>query len=245
MLRLLTYNIRQGGLGREAAIADVIASAAPDVAVLQEATLPGVVAALAEQLGMGVHAARAGASLAVLSRRPVRAVHWVPSHWARHAFLEVTLEPDGFTVIGVHLSAVHSNLTERRRVLELKALLRHAATCRPRHVVAGDFNTLAPGESLDLGRLPPRLRAVAWLTGRRIRWQTIERMLESGYVDAFRDKEPALAGYTFPTWDPHVRLDYIFTPPAMAGAVVECAPVTPPAARVASDHFPLVATLQI
>jgi len=43
-LRLLTYNIRRGGDGREAAIAEVIAQAAPDVVMLQEATHPGVTA---------------------------------------------------------------------------------------------------------------------------------------------------------------------------------------------------------
>ena len=32
-------------------------------------------------------------------------------------------------------------------------------------MLAGDFNTLAPGEVLDLARLPARLRAVTWLTG--------------------------------------------------------------------------------
>ncbi|MBA3891435.1 MAG: endonuclease/exonuclease/phosphatase family protein, partial [Gemmatimonadaceae bacterium] len=43
-LRLLSYNIRYGGTGREEALAGVIRSAAPDVVMLQEATDPGVVA---------------------------------------------------------------------------------------------------------------------------------------------------------------------------------------------------------
>jgi exodeoxyribonuclease-3 len=204
-----------------------------------------VVRALADRLGMTSHASRGGASLAFLSRVPVRASRWVRSRWSRHAILDVTLEPGDVTVIGVHLSALHSNLTERRRLFELKALLAHASTCGPRHVLAGDFNTLAPGESLDLRRLPPRLRAIAWMTGRRIRWQTIQRMLEAGYVDAFRQGETELPGYTFPTWDPHVRLDYVFTPSALAAGIVACRPVDTSAAREASDHFPLFASLEI
>ena len=240
-LRLLTYNIRRGGAGREAAIAEVIAQAAPDVVMLQEATHPGVVEAIARTLSMTVCASRPGVSVGFLSRVPVRTFRWVHSRWARHGVLELVLEPNGFTVIGVHLSAIHSNLTERRRLLELKMLLAHVSTGGARHVLAGDFNTLAPGELLDLSRLPARLRAIAWLTGRRIRWQTIQRVLDSGYVDAYRQTGPELPGYTFPTWDPHLRLDYIFLPSVLASGVVSCGPVTVPAAREASDHFPLFA----
>ena len=42
-LRLLSYNIRHGGVGRVEAIAAVIRGCAPDVVVLQEATRPDVV----------------------------------------------------------------------------------------------------------------------------------------------------------------------------------------------------------
>ncbi len=47
ILRLLSYNIRYGGAGREAALAAVIRAAAPDLVVLQEATNPQVVERLA------------------------------------------------------------------------------------------------------------------------------------------------------------------------------------------------------
>ena len=43
-LRILTYNIKRGGVGREEAIAAVINAAAPDIVVLQEASRPDVVA---------------------------------------------------------------------------------------------------------------------------------------------------------------------------------------------------------
>ena len=40
-LRVLSYNIRYGGTGREAELLTVIRSAAPDLVVFQEATQPG------------------------------------------------------------------------------------------------------------------------------------------------------------------------------------------------------------
>ena len=46
-LRVLSYNIRFGGTGREREISEVIRSAAPDVVMLQEAINPAVVESLA------------------------------------------------------------------------------------------------------------------------------------------------------------------------------------------------------
>lgn len=244
-LRLLSYNIRRAGLGREEAIATVIAASAPDLVVLQEATSPPAVARVAAAAGMTQWASKPKVSVAFLSRQPVKAWRWTRARWARHAFLEITLD-SGAVVIGVHLSAVHSNWTERRRLVELRALLRHIqANEQGFHVLTGDFNTLAAGEELDVARLPPRLRMITWLTGRRIRWQTIRKLVDSGYLDAFRSLHVDEPGHTFPTWDPHLRLDYAFVPGAFRDRVRRCDVVTHPAAKAASDHFPLLTEIEI
>jgi exodeoxyribonuclease-3 len=131
-------------------------------------------------------------------------------------------------------------------VRELRSLLAWVEARRyDFHVMVGDFNTLAPGELLDAGRLPPRLRALVWLSGGRVRYQTIKILLAAGYADAFRRLHPEDLGYTFPTWDPHVRLDFVFTPTRHEGRVTECRVLTEsPEAGEASDHFPLLAHLE-
>jgi endonuclease/exonuclease/phosphatase family metal-dependent hydrolase len=235
---LATYNIRRGGIGREAALATVIAGIGADIVLLQEATAPGVVARLAEGAGMAHWMARQGSSLAFLSREPVVSYRWRRPAWSQHAVLDL-VPREGLRVFGVHLSAVHSNWTEWRRVKEVQGLLAMARADGEAHVLAGDFNTLAPGEVLDLARLPPRLRAVTYLTGRRIRWKTVSLMLDAGYLDAFRIVEPNGPGYTFPTWDPHLRLDYAFVPPSLSQRVQRCSVVSTEAAAAASDHLPL------
>jgi endonuclease/exonuclease/phosphatase family metal-dependent hydrolase len=243
-LRLLSYNIRRGGLGREEALAAVIAASQPDLVVLQEATNPPSVERVAAAAGMAQWASKPKVSLAFLSRQPVRGWRWTKPRWARHAFLEISL--DAAAVIGVHLSAVHSNWTERRRLVELRALLRHIESGhRGFHLLTGDFNTLAAGEELDVSRLPPRLRMITWLTGRRIRWQTIRKLVESGYVDGFRALHLDDAGHTFPTWDPHLRLDFVFVPESFSERLRACQVITHPAAKAASDHFPLLTEIVI
>jgi exodeoxyribonuclease-3 len=240
VIRLVSYNIRHGGIGREDALASVIAPCAPDIVILQEATHPPSVERLARALSMSHWESRPGVSVAFLSRVAVYQSRWKRPRWSRHAFLELTLA-SGASVFGVHMSAVHSNWTERRRLVELRSLLTHIKSGQPGfHVLTGDFNTLAPGEQLDLSRLPRRLRAITWLTGRRIRWQTIHWLVEAGYTDVFRQLQPEMPGHTFPTWDPHLRLDYAFVPAEACDRVCHCEVVTHGEARAASDHFPLL-----
>ena len=83
---------------------------------------------------------------------------------------------------------------------------------------------------------------MVWLSGRDIARTTIQRMLDDGYIDSWRRLHPQAEGYTFPTWDPHVRLDYVFTPARYAQRMASCDVMRElPMVRDASDHFPLLA----
>ena len=239
-LRVLSYNILKGGVGREDPIGDVVAACDPDIVIFQEAYRPAVIQRLAEKCGMPHLASSIGHSVAFMSRVEIAGHVWRRVRWAKRAYLEIVTR-DGFYLYGVHLSAVHSNLTEQRRAYELRALLRSVERHQHGlHLVTGDFNTLAPGERLDMNKLPPRLRALAWVTGKSIRWITIRMMLEAGYVDGYR-KFHGDEGHTFTTFDPHVRLDYAFLPEPSKGNLLRCEVVRDhPALKQASDHFPLL-----
>lgn len=244
-MRLLTYNIQHGGRGREAAIANVIRGVEPDLVVLQEARSPESVNQIADLAGLPQFGARRGESLAFISRDPVAHAAWHKPRVSRHAFLEVVPANSRWRIFGVHLSAVHAAWTEQRRLFELRALLRMIAEHQHGpHVLAGDFNTLAPGELLDPWKLPARLRALLWLSGGRVRWRTIQTILDAGYRDAFRHVHPDVVGSTFPTWDPHLRLDYLFVPDAFAHEVAGCGVIDDEAARTASDHLALMGDLR-
>jgi hypothetical protein len=132
-----------------------------------------------------------------MSRAPVAHYAWHKPRVSRHAFLEIVPATTTWRVFGVHLSAVHAAWTERRRVFELRALLRAvAAHQQGPHVLIGDFNTVAPGDLLDIRKLPHRLRTLVWLSGGQIRWKTIATVLSAGYIDAFRRLHPTDAGCT-------------------------------------------------
>ena len=240
LFRVLSYNILRGGVGREDALSAVISACSPDLVVCQEAIRPDVIQKLAAKCEMPHWASSPGHSVAYMSRHDIAGHVWRRVRWARRAYLEIVTD-SGLSIYGVHLSAVHSNLTEQRRAYELRALLRSVERHQHGlHLVTGDFNTLAPGERLDMNKLPPRLRALAWVTGKSIRWITIRMMLEAGYVDGYR-KFHGDEGHTFPTWDPHVRLDYAFVPEPFKGHLKRCEVVRGlPRLKEASDHFPLL-----
>jgi endonuclease/exonuclease/phosphatase family metal-dependent hydrolase len=243
--RLLSYNIRHGGVGREGPLADVIAACHPDLVVFQEATRPEVIDRLAARCGMAECGTRPKTSLGFMSRERTVQHAWHRPRLSRHAFLELRPAGVDFRVFGLHLSAVHAAWTERRRALELGNLLRTIGEHdRGFHVLAGDFNTLAPGELLDIRKLPGRLRALVWLSGGRIRWRTIQMVLNAGHADGFRRLHPTDPGLTFPVWDPHVRLDYVFVPTDKAERLVACEVVRDGPTTMASDHFPLRADIE-
>ena len=243
MIRLLSYNIKYGGRGREHAIAEVIRGASPSVVLLQEATDPRVIATLAQLTGLEYWGSRSDYSMGFLTSVPVAHHAWHHPVNSRHPFLELALEGVDTRIFGLHLVAWFSKWTERKRARELKALLDGIAEHQNgKHLIAGDFNALAPGELLEVRKMPGWIRAMVWLSGNDIARDTIQLMLDQGYTDVWRQLHPNGAGYTFPTWDPHVRLDYVFVPKRHAEHVAVCEIVTAPpeVVKVASDHAPLL-----
>ncbi len=247
-LKLLSYNIRFGGLGREDALADVIKTVAPDLVVFQEATHPSVIERLSKATGLSFWAARESHSIGYISRKEMAYHEWHYPAGARHSFLELVPANTSARIFGLHLSARFSKWDESRRTREIRSLLKGIERHQEGfHVLVGDFNTLAPGEALELARLPTWIRALIWISGRKLQRETIQIMLDAGYSDGFRTLHKDDKGYTFPTWDPHVRLDYVFVPKTFSNRLVACDVVLEPAEviKAASDHCPLLAELNI
>ena len=246
MFRLLTYNILKGGRGRARLIANVINSVSPDLVLVQEATDPAVVEKISEYTNMAEWRTYQRQSLGFISRLPVAHKEWLSPRGSRHAFLEVVPHGTQVRFFGVHLSAVLAAWTERKREEELRSLLTAVEEHKSGfHVLTGDFNTVAPGEEFKVGKLPMRLRPLMWITGNRVRWRTIQTVLDAGYTDAFRALHPSEPGMTLPTTAPLLRLDYVFVPNGQAGRVKTCDVVKTPEAVDASDHFPVVADLEL
>lgn len=246
IVKLLSYNIRFGGLKRERELAEVIRGVSPDLVVFQEAIDAELISRLAADTGLPYWAARGQHSIGYISRLEIEHHEWHYPAGAKHSFLEIVVAGSETRVFGLHLSSMFSKWGEQRRVREIRSLLKGIERYQEGfHVLVGDFNTLAVGEVLDVRRMPAWIRGLIWLSGRDIQRQTAQLMRDSGYIDGYRHLHPSDKGYTFPVWDPHLRFDYVFLPSGFADRLVHCEVIDKPAvAAKASDHFPLLAHLE-
>lgn len=254
LLRCMTYNILDGGRGRQAKVLAVLEAAQADVVVMQEVAEADLVMRAAESLGYAAFVAEANQprhKIALLSRLPIAHCATFHPFPLRRTLLDARLAlPSGATlhVFGVHLVAPsHMGLFERWRRAELTAILRRAgASCDGPSLIAGDFNAIAPGDRVDLAPLPGWLRAAIGLQGGRAATGAIAQMRAAGWRDAFREMNARAAGYTLPAKCPNARLDYIFANPAVCARLTACRVMTAPeVVRTASDHLPLIAEFDV
>jgi len=248
-IRLLTYNILKGGQEREAQIIEVIRSAAPGVVVVQEVLEEDRFRRIASALGMSPYLAQSQGRLplrvGLLSRLPVLDFRTLRLWPVWPGCLQATVRlanGRSLTVFGVHLAAYYPWFMECWRTYQVRALLRHIRRTAPGlHLLAGDFNTIAPGDRASLARAPLWVKAQAWFQlGYVPRW-SLRPLLDAGYVDCFRELRPEEDGFTLPSVDPQVRLDYVFAAPSLTSSLRECRVFrSPKAVTAASDHLPVL-----
>jgi endonuclease/exonuclease/phosphatase family metal-dependent hydrolase len=251
-MRLLSYNILDGGGDRGEAIGAVLEARRPDIVVIVEADDPAVLDRIAARLEMDKvrgEGNRPGSAAAILSRWPIRESinHAALRPAISKTFLEATiLEPGGAQwVIGaVHLHARANEEDERARETEIAEVLdvfRKRRESGQAHLLAGDFNANSPIQEIDPARCKPRTRESWERNGGQIPRRVVQRILDAGYVDSLHAVVGDAAGrtYSFTTEYPGQRLDYIFTfgvpPERIRDAWVE----TGDDAKRASDHFPV------
>jgi exodeoxyribonuclease-3 len=225
-LRLVTWNIWNGGERRIEAIERVLREQDADVVALQEATDRTGVERLASSLEMELVYGEANSEYAVawLSRLPI-----ARSKNHRLPVLEKTLletEVAGRRLFATHLSAGRTLADEPRRIAEAEAIVAQLGGAGG-DVLVGDFNAVHPRDEVGA---PPREEELEYVSRR-----PIELLLEAGLVDSFRELHRDDSGWTYVAWQPWARLDYVLTRELPSSCeVVE---------SDASDHFALVADI--
>jgi endonuclease/exonuclease/phosphatase family metal-dependent hydrolase len=254
-MRVLSYNILDGGTGRADLLARVIRGQNPDLVALVEAEDQRLVEDLAGRLEMDfIHAPGNKKASTLLSRFPIReTINHAPLHPSlTKSLLEaMVVDPSGTEwVLGVlHLHARATEEDEKIREREIEEALRifepHRRASRP-HLLAGDFNSNAPYQRIDPAGCKPSTREAFERNGGYIPRRVVQRVLEAGYADSLRLIDPSAAenAGSFSTEFPGQRVDYVFAsgidPKRIRGAGI----VYDPPAREASDHFPVWAEIE-
>lgn len=247
MIRFLSYNILDGGRGREQELAQIISAQNADVVLLQEVIEKDFVVELAAQLQSEciIAESNSGRTIALLSRLKIAEFLSFRPPILRHTCLRATLEyapRQTLELFGIHLAApAYTFPVEMYRLRELRAILEQVAGVQTGNIIlAGDFNSMAPSDAVDLRGLPWRVRAEIVLQGGLIARQVVGKIRKQGFVDGFRELHPHENGFTLPAGKARVRLDYFFLSHALVPGLRACSVVTEPeAVKHASDHLPV------
>jgi endonuclease/exonuclease/phosphatase family metal-dependent hydrolase len=256
-MRITSYNILDGGIGRADPLAEVILAQRPDIVALVEADDAEVVERIAGRAKMDfIHASGGKKGAAILSRWPIRETidHAAISQGGKglpKSLLEATaIEPGEreWTIGVVHLTAHALEKSERTREKQLATVLEtfaHYRMANRAHLLVGDFNSNSPIQLIDPKSCKPETRDEWKENGKEIPRRVVQKLLDSGYVDSLSAVDPQNARMqgSFSTQYPGQRVDFIFAfgiePARIRQAWIERDRL----AKYASDHFPIGAEI--
>lgn len=255
-LRIMSYNILDGGTGRLDPLFEVIAAENPDIVLVQETWETAVFEKLAIKLNMEIFQAQSPQNprghVGVLSRYSIRkAINYGPlePRLTRAAAMVTLATPEGgINCLCVHLHPYPTPADEAVRLREIDVVLDIAKATQGEPVpmlIAGDFNSLHPAQLLNLQALDERNRERIGNHGGVVPRLVVQKMLDHGWVDTHAvTRTPQEFATTFTTAFPAMRVDYIFVSAALVPRIIDCYVVKSPMAHFASDHFPIVLNLR-
>jgi exodeoxyribonuclease III len=249
-MRVLSYNILDGGSDRADKLLRVISARKPDIVGLVEADDPAVVSRIADALGMDIiEAVGRKHRSALLSRWPIlESINHALIHPdLTDCFLEATVRDESghdWPIGLLHLHARAYEEDENRREEEIRIVLKafepHRAAGRA-HFLMGDFNSNSPIQEIDPAKCKASTQKAWRANGDSIPRRVVTRILSAGYVDTLH----VLAGLaaatscTFTTEAPGQRIDYIFAHGLEKSRLKSAWIYKDSPAKSASDHFPV------
>ncbi len=249
-MRLVTWNILNGGEGRADPLAEVLEAQRPDIVALVEADVPVVVERIARRLSMDfIIGQGAGHCSALLSRFPIQQTinHAALQPRFSRSFLEtIVQDPAGkqWPIGVVHLPAGAGDADEQVRLGNIKIVmdrLAHFRAAHQPHLLCGDFNSISPLQTIDPARCREKTRLAWQSNGNRLPREVVQRIFDAGYLDTYsvqHDESREMIG-SFTTQHPGQRVDYIFGFGVPTVAVKDAWVEQDRLARYASDHFPV------
>ena len=254
-MRVMTFNILWGGIDKNGSrlesITKTINDESPDFVALQEANdfekcNNKLLNEVSQHLGLQYYALSPGSTLAdggqyhvaSFSRYPFEETHLFsgPQFQCAGLFTVIDSPLGKLAICNVHLHSPMGH-AEEKRLKELEIILKHVSRYE-NQILLGDFNSLSLDDNYDLDTL-----------GVEPRFDVTNR-LKRNYVDVashlkLNDRSTYLtATNRNPAYTKPLRIDYIFVTPSLASYVKDATVIKTPTTEQASDHYPIVATLE-
>ena len=246
-LRIVSYNILDGGLGRLDPIYETLLYLDADLVGLVEADDPAGVAYLARKLKMEHVVAESAESthhVALLSRLPIeRMVNLGVRVPMQKAAMETTVTVGGsaLRLVVVHLPAHFEYEDDRlREIGPLLDMMGDEQAGKVPTLLLGDLNATAPWHPVDYAGLKPKRRERLETMGGTPRHDVVNAIAARGYVDALHHCGGGKPSpHTFTTGYPANRVDYIWASADLADRLLAAGVETGGFAPYCSDHYPI------
>ncbi|MBI4599968.1 endonuclease/exonuclease/phosphatase family protein [Candidatus Uhrbacteria bacterium] len=253
-MKLMTYNILNGGQQGIDAIIEVVRREAPDYLTLNEAN---TFAADDNRL-LKEFAGRAGFPffdialsgehdyhVAVFSTYPLRETHKLTPLMRACLIARIDTECGPISIASLHLTP----FTEDMRDEEIDRIIKFQKSC-PNRILMGDMNSLSRYDGYDPGMVEHfnDMQLKKFTTNGNLRFDAIDKIMSVGYhdtaVELGKNNE-----YTAPTAinefaaHSNMRLDYIFLSESLTPYLKDYRVIKNELTENASDHYPVVAEL--
>lgn len=255
-MRLMTYNILDGGEDRLDLIAEIINGSSPDFVTINEAngfdeednkklkdlsqatTMPYYHLALSGEFDYHV---------AVLSKLPLKKVYEI--HPLMRAGISVVIDSEigEISIVGVHLTPYSENM----RIPEIE-LLNSTQKDYPNRILLGDMNSLSKddnySESIMQDFNEPQLKK--FTKDGSLQFEVIEKIKASDYLDTAvelgkQSDNTAPTTSNKDTTHANTRLDYVFVSSPLRNHLVSYSVIKNALTEQASDHYPILVELQL
>jgi len=246
-MKIMTYNIYEGGGSRLPVIADIIKEENPDFVALQEAVFEDPdLRTLGEQTGYEHHvisyAGKGNFNVASLSKFSFKTAYGLARF--RNACLKTVIASEfgEITILNAHLTPS----SEGQRLKELGIILNE--TGYGHTIILGDFNSLSPEDKYDTTAFNDTEKRKFTKDG-RVRYEVIQRLTDAGYTDVaihlgLIDRETVPPQIAEDNHGLPFRLDYIFVSGSLIPYTRYARVVRTEHSSRASDHYPLVAIFE-
>jgi endonuclease/exonuclease/phosphatase family metal-dependent hydrolase len=249
-MKVMTYNIKDGGEDFLAELGEILVQAGPDIIAIEEANDEFVFESLAALLGFEhvLGEGNRGYHVGIISRYPIlKSQNHGGTNEFFHTMLEAQIAAPGYllSIFAAHLYPGYGVALEQHRIEEVRAILGYMAPQLENPcLLMGDFNTISPQDNPTWEGWPWPWRQQMRAQEEGIGREAIQAILDSDLTDCFRAMFPdsgEYPGFTLPAPRPDVRLDYIFANNLMLEKLESCQVWQADPAPKTSDHLPLLA----
>lgn len=254
-MKLMTYNVFNGGQDRLTIVIEAIQRESPDYLTINEANgfsdnNNKVLKEISKMIGLSYYDIALSGEydyhVAIFSKYPFKSVRKPRPLMRACLVVEMVTELGEISIASFHLTPYAEDL----RLPEIDLVLKSQSGVK-KSILMGDMNSLFKADEYDLGIIKDfnDIQIKKFTTNRKLRFDVTDKILSAGYYDCAlelkRNKDNTVP--TILNEDSahgHMRLDYIFISESLLPNLTNYGVIKNDLTNRASDHYPVLVELK-